>query len=63
MTISSSLVCRLTFTVPTYEQIIKVALDVEREMLGKPLNTENAFTFTEEVKRRVGDMLVVEIAD
>lgn len=63
MTTSSSLVCRVKFTVPTFDQIMKVALDVEREMLGKPLNTENAFTFTEEVKRRVGDMLVVEITD
>lgn len=57
------LIRRVKFTIPTEDQVMKIALDVEREMLGMTLNTENAFTFTEEVKRRVGDMLVVEITE
>lgn len=59
----STLVCKVRLTIPTEDQVMKIALDVESEMLGMTLNTENAFTFTEEVKRRVGEMLVVEITE
>lgn len=30
-------------------------------MAGKPLNAETAYTFVEEVKKRVADLIVIEI--
>jgi predicted protein tyrosine phosphatase len=55
------LTVRLSCSAPTSDEIFAVASDVEKEMAGKPLNAETAFAFTEEVKRRVADMIQVTV--
>ena len=46
---------------PTANELFSIVKQVEEEMAGKPLNAETAYTFVEEVKKRVADLIVIEI--
>ncbi|UNK75144.1 hypothetical protein [Raoultella planticola] len=46
---------------PTANELFSIVKQVEDEMAGKPLNAETAYTFVEEVKKRVADLIVIEI--
>lgn len=47
---------------PTPGEIFSIVKQVEDEMVGKPLTAETAFSFAEEVKKRVADLIVIEVA-
>lgn len=47
---------------PMPGEIFSIVKQVEDEMVGKPLTAETAFSFTEEVKKRVADLIVIEVA-
>ncbi|HDL7611619.1 TPA: hypothetical protein PXR55_000232 [Yersinia enterocolitica] len=59
----AKLVTQFNWKFPSFEEVIQIGIDVESEMTGLPLNAVNAFKFTEEVKKRVGKLIVVEISD
>lgn len=47
---------------PTTNEVFSIVKQVEKEMAGKSLNAETAFSFVEEVKKRVADLIVIEVA-
>ncbi|MGR6939463.1 hypothetical protein ACU631_12540 [Klebsiella aerogenes] len=47
---------------PTPNEVFSIVKQVEGEMDGKPLNAETAFSFVEEVKKRVADLIIIEVA-
>ncbi|HBS1346175.1 hypothetical protein NL511_25205 [Klebsiella pneumoniae] len=47
---------------PMPGEIFSIVKQVEDEMVGKPLTAETAFSFAEEVKKRVSDLIVIEVA-
>ncbi|MDU5780750.1 MAG: hypothetical protein E6Z83_08060 [Pantoea sp.] len=56
------LIARVRCKTPSQEDINAICEQVEGQMAGQPLNAETAFTFTEEVRRRLIDMIEVELA-
>ncbi|MGE0968695.1 hypothetical protein ACQFN5_00900 (plasmid) [Klebsiella sp. WOUb02] len=47
---------------PTANELFSIVKQVEDEMADKPLNAETVFTFVEEVKKRVADLIIIEVA-
>ncbi|EKZ6358440.1 hypothetical protein RE061_000721 [Klebsiella aerogenes] len=47
---------------PTPNEVFSIVKQVENEMTGKLLNAETAFSFVEEVKKRVADLIIIEVA-
>jgi hypothetical protein len=43
--------------------VFEIVRLVEAEMRGQPLNAKTVYTFTEEVRKRIADLIVVEIDD
>ncbi|OZP72373.1 hypothetical protein CIG23_17475 [Raoultella planticola] len=43
--------------------VFEIVRIVEAEMNGQPLNAKTVYTFTEEVRKRVADLIVIEIDD
>lgn len=47
---------------PMPNEVFSIVKQVENEMAGKSLNAETAFSFVEEVKKRVADLIIIEVA-
>lgn len=47
---------------PTPNEVFSIVKQVENEMAGKSLNAETAFSFVADVKKRVADLIVIEVA-
>lgn len=54
-------VVMLKIITPTTEQINEAARDLERELYGNSLNAASALYFSEELKRRVMEMVQINI--
>lgn len=55
------MVVTLKIITPTHEQIDEAARDLERELSGNSLNAASALYFSEELKRRVMEMVQINI--
>lgn len=57
----AQLIARVRCKTPSKEDINAICEQVENQMAGQPFNSETAFAFTEEVRRRLIDMIEVEL--
>ncbi|WP_312990835.1 hypothetical protein [Atlantibacter hermannii] len=55
------IVVKLEIYTPSHEQVEDVARNLERELSGNALNAANALWFSEELKRRVMELVQINI--
>lgn len=48
--------------IPTEEEILELAIQLESEMYRTPLNTETAYEFRDELRRRVTELFEIEVS-
>ncbi|KLP86831.1 MULTISPECIES: hypothetical protein [Enterobacter cloacae complex] len=58
----AKLTLEINTIIPSEEKIREIASQLEDEMHGRPLNAETAFEFTDELKRRVFDLIEIRVA-
>lgn len=48
--------------IPTEEEILELAIQLESEMYRTKLNTETAYEFRDELRRRVTELFEIEVS-
>lgn len=59
---SGPVTAKLSAQIPTTEDVLKIAYQVEAEMAGKPLNVRTAYEFVSTVRARVVELIVIEVS-
>ena len=49
-------------SIPDEEKVLELASQLEREMYGTPLNAKTALEFVDELKRRVFELVQIEVS-
>lgn len=57
------LTTHINWAFPSHEQVLKIAADVETGMMGQPKNAETESKYVKEIRRRMTELVVVEICD
>ncbi len=58
----NALTLSIRTSIPNEQKVLELASQLESEMLGVPLNAETASQFVDELRRRVLQLVVIEIS-
>lgn len=59
----TELTTHINWSFPTQEQVVQIASGVEAEMHGQPVNAETKSKYVAEIRRRMTDLVIVEICE